>query len=268
MRKDMQPPPPQPTGGLMRSSVPTHEGRVNTATAVWPSFSVTDMAESGPIGRSLKRLEDGRLLRGEAQFVDDLRPERCLHVSLLRSPVASGRLGGVDTSAALGAPGVVSVFTAADLVGSCRPLAVHLTTPGAVSPERPILAADRVRFVGEMIAAVVAESRYLAADAVELISPDIEHLPAVVTFEDALAEKAPLVHEAVPENIYYLGHRSYGNVEDAFERADMIVEGEVTHPRVSAAPIEGRGVVAVPDGAGVAVWTSTQVPHLAAEAIA
>jgi carbon-monoxide dehydrogenase large subunit len=224
---------------------------------------------SGPIGRSLKRLEDGRLLRGEGQFVDDLRPERCLHVSLLRSPVASGRLASVETSAAVAAPGVVAVFTAADLNGSCRPLAVHLTTPGAVSPERPILAADRVRFVGEMIAAVVADSRYMAADAVELISPDIEHLPAVVTFEDALAENAPLVHEAVPENIYYLGHRSYGNVEDAFERADMIVEGEVTHPRVSAAPIECRGVVARPDDdGGVVVWTSTQVPHIAADAIA
>ena len=226
-------------------------------------------AESGAIGRSLKRLEDGRLLRGEAQFVDDLRPERCLHVSLLRSPVASGRLAGVDTSATLAAPGVVAVFTAADLVGSCRPLAVHLTTPGAVSPERPILATDRVRFVGEMIAAVVADSRYLAADAVELISPDIEHLPAVVTFEDAVAESAPVVHEAVPENIYYLGHRSYGKVEDAFERADVIVEGEVTHPRVAAAPIECRGVVASPDGdGGVVVWTSTQVPHIAADAIA
>jgi len=226
-------------------------------------------AESGAIGRSLKRLEDGRLLRGEAQFVDDLRPERCLHVSLLRSPVASGRLAGVDTSATLAAPGVVAVFTAADLVGSCRPLAVHLTTPGAVSPERPILATDRVRFVGEMIAAVVADSRYLAADAVELISPDIEHLPAVVTFEDAVAESAPVVHEAVPENIYYLGHRSYGKVVDAFERADVIVEGEVTHPRVAAAPIECRGVVASPDGdGGVVVWTSTQVPHIAADAIA
>src|SRR5207244_439431 len=143
--------------------------------------------------------------------------ERCLHVSLLRSPVASGRLAGVDTTATLAAPGVVAVFTAADLVGSCGPLAVHLTTPGAISPERPILAADRVRFVGEMIAAVVAESRYLAADAVELIAPDIQHLPAVMTFEDALAEDAPVVHESVPENIYFLGHGKYGNVEQAFE---------------------------------------------------
>ena len=226
-------------------------------------------AESGPIGRSLKRLEDPRLLRGEGRFIDDLRPDRCLHVGLLRSPVASGRLAGVDTSAALEAPGVVATFSAADLDGSCRPLAVHLTTPGAVSPKRPILATDRVRFVGEMIAAVVAESRYQAADAVELISPDIEPLPAVVTLEDAIAENAPVVHEAVPENIYFLGQRAYGNVEQAFDRADLVVEGEVTHPRVAAAPIECRGVIASPDGeGGVVVWTSTQVPHIAADAIA
>src|SRR5256885_13389795 len=187
---------------------------------------------------------------------------------MLRSPVASGRLAEVDLATAGEPCGVVPDFAAGALAGSCGPLAVHLTTPGAVSPERPILAADRIRFVGEMIAAVVADPRYAAADAVNLISPDIEPLPAVVTFEDAMAENAPLVHEAVPENLYYLGHRTYGDVEQAFEQADMIVEGEVTHPRVSPAPMEGRGVLAVPDGAGVAVWTSTQVPHLAAEAIA
>src|SRR5256886_15783464 len=231
-------------------------------------FSDMASANAGPIGRSLKRLEDGRLLRGEGRFVDDVAPVNCLHVALLRSPVASGRLAGVDLASASEAPGVVAAFAAGDLAGSCGALAVHLTTPGAVSPERPILAADRIRFVGEMIAAVVADTRYAAADAVNLISPDIEPLPAVVTFEDAMAENAPLVHEAVPENLYYLGHRTYGNVEQAFEQADVIVEGEVTHPRVSPAPMEGRGVLAVPDGAGGALWTSTQVPHLAAEAIA
>src|SRR5207245_1237664 len=92
-------------------------------------FSDMAPAESGPIGRSVKRLEDGRLLRGEGRFVDDLRPEPRLHVGLLRSPVASGRLAGVDTSAALETPGVLATFSAADLMGSCRPLTVHLTTP-------------------------------------------------------------------------------------------------------------------------------------------
>ncbi|HEV2140758.1 MAG TPA: xanthine dehydrogenase family protein molybdopterin-binding subunit, partial [Candidatus Dormibacteraeota bacterium] len=117
------------------------------------------MADAGPIGRRLRRVEDGRLLRGEAAFADDIEPG-ALHVGFLRSPIASGRVTGLDVSAARQAPGVHAIYTAADLAASCRPLAVHLTTPGAVSPARPILAGDRVRFPGEMIAAVVADSRY------------------------------------------------------------------------------------------------------------
>ena len=198
----------------------------------------------GPIGRSIRRLEDGRLLRGEGRFVDDLQPDGCLHVALVRSPVASGRIESV-----------MATFTAADLEGSCRPLAVHLTTPGALSPPRPILARDRVRFVGEMIAAVVAGSRYEAADAAERVQPEIEALPALVDCDAALAEGAPLVHDDVPGNLYYLGKRSWGDVGGAFQRADVVVEAQAVHPRVSAAPIECRGVVAAPDGAGVILWT-------------
>ena len=214
-------------------------------------------------------MEDGRLLRGGGQFIDDLQPEGLLYVGLLRSPIASGRVTGLDTAAARAAPGVLAVFTAADLEDTCRPLPVHLTTPGAVSPPRPILASDRVRFTGEILAAVVAGSRYKADDALELIRLDLDPLPAVTTFEGAMAGGAPLVHDAVPGNLYFVGRRSFGDVRSAFAEADLVVDGEVTHPRVSAAPIEGRGVIAMPDGAGgVVVWSSTQVPHLAADAIA
>ena len=89
------------------------------------------MAEPGPIGMRLRRLEDGRLLRGTAQFADDLEPKGCLHVGLLRSPVASGELRGLDISPAQAAPGVRAVFAAADLDGTCLPLAVHLTMVGS-----------------------------------------------------------------------------------------------------------------------------------------
>ncbi|HEV2282095.1 MAG TPA: xanthine dehydrogenase family protein, partial [bacterium] len=215
------------------------------------------MAEAGPIGKRLRRLEDPRLLRGEGRFADDLRPDGCLHVAFLRSPVASGRLADIETA------GAGTVFTAGDIDGSCRPLAVHLTTPGALAPERPLLARDRVRFVGEIIAAVVAEDRYAAADAVDLIRAEIEPLPAVVSRSDG-----PLVHDSVPDNVYFLGKRSYGDTATAFERADAVIECRVKHPRVAAAPIECRGVVAAPDGDGVTVWTSTQVPHLIADAVA
>ena len=220
---------------------------------------------SEPVGRSLRRVEDPRLLRGEAQFVDDLHPEGCLHVAFARSPVASGRLGGIEVSRS---PNVRAVITAADLDGSCLPLVAHINRPGAVSPPRPILAADRVRFVGELVAAVVADGRYEAADAVEAMHVDVEPTRPVLTLEDALARGAALVDEAVPGNLFYLGKRRFGDVDTAFKSADLVVECEVNHPRLSAAPMECRGVVAIPDGDGVRLWTSTQVPHLVAAAIA
>lgn len=222
----------------------------------------------GPIGRSVPRLEDQPLLRGSARFIDDLKREGQLHVAFLRSPLASGRVRKTTVDAAGRAAGVAGVFVAADLEGSCAPMRVHLTTPGALAPDRPIIAGDRVRFVGEIIAAVVADSRYRAEDALELIEADLDPLLAVVSFDDAMAPDAPLVHDGVPGNVYFLGHRSMGDLAGAFAAADAVVEGEVVHPRVSAAPMEGRGVVAAPDGEGVVVWSSTQAPHLVADAIA
>lgn len=209
------------------------------------------------IGAPLRRLEDPRLLRGEGRFVDDLRFDGCRHVAFVRSPFASGLIRAVTAT-----------FTAADLEGSCLPLEAHLTTPGVVSPARPVLARERVRFAGEMVGAVVAADRYAAADAIQAAGVDIEPLTPVLTFEDALAPGAPLVHDAVLGNVYFLGRRTYGDPAAAFSRADLVIEGEVVHPRVAGAPLEPRGVVAVPEGEGVTVWTSTQVPHLVADAIA
>ena len=210
------------------------------------------------IGESLRRIEDPRLLRGEGRFVDDLAPPGCLFVAFARSPVASGRLRGVRRA----------TFTAADLEGSCRALAVHLTTPGVTSPPRPVLAVDRVRFAGELVAAVVAGSRYEAADAADLVEVEVEPLEPVLTFDEALAAGAPLVHGEVLGNVYFAGRRTYGEPAAAFARADAVIEFEVVHPRVAAAPIEARGVVATPEGAGVLLHTSTQVPHLVADAVA
>jgi len=227
---------------------------------------VTDL---GPIGKSLLRLEDESLLRGDARFIDDLKPEGHLHVAMLRSPIASAHIRHIDVSAAARSAGVIAVFTGADLEGSCAPMKVHLTTPGALAPDRPIIADDRVRFVGEIMAAVVADSRYSAEDALELIQVDLDPLPPVTTFEGALAHGAPLVHDSVPGNLYFLGHRAMGDVAAAFRVADAVVDGEVSHPRVMAAPMEGRGVLAMPAGSGgVVAWTSTQAPHAVGEAIA
>jgi aerobic carbon-monoxide dehydrogenase large subunit len=223
----------------------------------------------GAIGKSLPRLEDDPLLRGLAGFIDDLKPDGHLHVAFLRSPLASARIVSLDVAAAGQAPGVLAVFTGADVLASCDPMRVHLTTPGAISPDRQIIPADRVRFVGEIVAAVVAGSRYEAEDALDLIDTDFDPLQAVTTFEDAMSDGAPLVHDSVPKNQYFLGHRTFGDVDKAFAEADVVVEGEVVHPRVSGAPMEGRGVVAMPDGSGgIIAWSSTQAPHLVADAIA
>jgi carbon-monoxide dehydrogenase large subunit len=225
--------------------------------------------QAGRIGTRLPRLEDGPLLRGQALFIDDLKPQGHLHVAMLRSPMASARISGIDPAAARLAPGVVAVFTAADLQGTCDPMRVHLTTPGAIAPDRPIIAVDRVRFVGEIVAVVVAGNRYQAEDALDLIHIDLVPLEPVITFEDAMSEGAPLVHDSVPANRYFLGHRTMGEVDKTFAQAEFVVEGEITHPRVSAAPMEGRGVIAMPDGlGGVVAWSSTQAPHLVGEAIA
>src|SRR2546427_10090713 len=143
------------------------------------------------IGISMPRLEDDALLRGAARFVDDIKPDGCLHVAFLRSPMASARIRSIDVSAAAQAPGVVAVFTAGDLEGSCAPMNARMATPGLISPDRPILAIDRVRFVGEAIAAVVARSRYEAEDAAGLIGGDLDTPPAGGTPGGATAEGAP-----------------------------------------------------------------------------
>lgn len=221
-----------------------------------------------PIGRPMPRVEDDALLRGAARFIDDVAPDGVLHVSFMRSPLAHARVGSVEVEAARRARGVVAAFTASDLAGSCSPMRVHLATPGALAPDRPIIASGRVRFVGEIVAAVVAQDRYHAEDAVELVAAELDPTPAVITFEDALAHGAPLVHDDVPGNVYFLGRRSFGDVAGAFEAADTVIGCDVVHPRVSAAPMEGRGVVASPEPDGVVVWSSTQAPHLVADAIA
>ena len=213
------------------------------------------------------RLEDEPLLRGGARFIDDVRPEGLLHVAFMRSPLASARIASIDAARARQAAKVVAAFAGTDLAGSCLPMPVHLTTPGVKAPDRPIIATERVRFVGEILAAVVADTRYHAEDALEFIEAELDPLPAVVSFDDALAPDAPLVHDDVSGNLYFLGQRKWGDVAAAFAAADAVIECAIAHPRVSAAPMEGRGAVAVPEGDGVVVWTSTQAPHLVADAI-
>jgi aerobic carbon-monoxide dehydrogenase large subunit len=232
-------------------------------------MSTVSPPPSSPVGQPIARVEDDLLLRGAATFIADLRQEAMVHAAFLRSPVAHAAITRLDLREAVTARSVIGGFCARDLAGTCGPFRVHLTTPGALAPDRSLLAQEKVRYVGEPVAVVVASSRYLAEDALDRIEFDYEPLPAVSDCESALGPNAPQLHDGVPGNIYFRAERTFGDVDTAFAAAAELVEGEATHPRVAAAPLECRGVLASPSGdGGVTVWSSTQCPHLVAEAIA
>lgn len=210
------------------------------------------------IGTPLRRLEDEKLLRGQGRFLDDLAYPGTLHLALLRSPVASARILGLRRAEALALPGVVAVYTGEEV-----PLKVPVRAPqGAKAAFHPALAQGVVRYVGEPIAAVLAETRAQAEDALQALAEglELEPLPQVASLEEALEDRV-LVHPELGTN---LAHRRYlraGEVEEAFRRAHRVVRARIRIPRLAPTPLEGRGVLAVPEGGGLLVYTSTQVPH-------
>src|SRR5216683_491210 len=167
------------------------------------------MSDTGPpyIGRSLLRREDRRLLMGQGQFVADLVLPRMLHAVLVRSPVAHAKIRAIDLSRAAAAPGVMAALNGADLLQMLPPVPEgQISLPKKwttvvqhkfLNPRQPLLAHDKVRHVGEAVAIIVAESRYQAEDAAELVTLDLEELPAVVDPEAALSAGAPIVHDLV-----------------------------------------------------------------------
>ncbi|WP_409328866.1 xanthine dehydrogenase family protein molybdopterin-binding subunit [Trujillonella humicola] len=217
------------------------------------------------IGASVKRMEDPRLLRGEAAFVDDLRFPGMLHMAVLRSPHAHARLLSVDVSAALRSPGVVDAFSAAAL-GPHPPSipALFVVETFRPAPQYP-LATDTVRFVGEPVAVVVAGSRHEAEDALELIEVDYEPLDAVVDAYAAIQPGAPVLHENAPDNVAATLVYENGDVEAAFASADRVISRRLDMQRYTGIPMETRGVVAHRDTVTgeLTVWNSTQWPHTA-----
>jgi carbon-monoxide dehydrogenase large subunit len=199
----------------------------------------------------MKRLEDPRLLRGAGRYLDDVVLPRMLTVAFVRSPHAHARIVSVDAVAARALAGVAAVVTADELAW-VRPLAPRLAGGGFTPTEWPPLAVGEVRYCGEAVAAVVAATPYVAADARELVQVTYDPLLAVVTADDALASGQVLVRRG--------GRR--GDVEGAFARAPLVLRERFTHGRVAAAPMEPRGVVADWDGDALTVWASTQIPSV------
>src|SRR5215467_10202018 len=189
------------------------------------------------IGRAVARLEDERLLRGGSRYVSDLiASSKPLRVKMLRSPHAHAWIRAIDVAAARRLPGVVEVLTADDLK-NIGELPCDWLAPGMdVVPLQPVLARDRVRYVGEPVAAVAAETAHAADDALAGITVAYERIAAVVDQETAIKEGAPLLHDAVPSNIAFRFRRAGGNVARAFAQADVVIRRRFINNRVTAAP--------------------------------
>ena len=221
-------------------------------------------AFSSPIGQRIRRKEDPRFLTGKGRYIDDLTVTGVLHIAFVRSPIAHGRIVSVDTSAAEAVPGVLRVFTAEDIAAFVRPIRATSSSPGYMPCDMPVLATDRVRYVGEPIAAVVAVNRYCAEDGVDAVMVEYEPLPAVVSMEAALSSGAEQIHDEVPGNLFNSFHVVTGDPDSAFEDADLIVELELSSQRCAPVALECRSVIAdfnVPDGE-LTIWVGNQAPHL------
>ncbi len=193
------------------------------------------------LGQSIERVEDFSLLTGQARFIDDLavRPGT-LHAAILRSPHPHARITSIDTAAARAAPGVAGVFTGADISAATASLVVGVKAQVECWP----IALEKVRYVGEPVAMVVASDRYLAEDALDLIEVSYDPLPAVVDPVAAMQPGAPLLHDGFPANIASDRSFSYGDPEGAFAAAAQMVAVEIAYPRNACTPIETYGVVA------------------------
>lgn len=216
------------------------------------------------IGKPLKRKEDPRLIQGLAHYVDDLQLPGMHFLGIVRSPHAHAKIREIDASKALAAPGVVAVLTGEDVKGAIGPVPCAAQIPDMKAAPRPVLATDRVRFVGEGVALVVATDRYLVRDAVELVDVDYEPMAAVVDPAKALTKNAAVIHPQYKDNVAYRWELEGGDVKKAFRQADRVVGQRIVNQRLIPMAMEPRGVVAdyKPGEQLLTLWSSTQIPHL------
>jgi len=211
---------------------------------------------------AVRRREDPRLITGAGEFVDDLRVPGCLHAAMLRSPHAHARIRAIDVAAARRSPGVVGVYVAADLGSAGAPMPIYAPHPALPVPCKIMpLARDRVRFVGEPVAVVIADDVYRAWDALDLIRVEYDPLPAVVDVEAALAPGAPILHEEVGSNLVAEWRQRVGDVDAALRGAPVTVRARVRLARGGAHPLEPRSLVAQWKDARLTVWGVVQMVH-------
>jgi aerobic carbon-monoxide dehydrogenase large subunit len=235
---------------------------------------MTGIAAERYTGASIKRSEDPRILTGAGRYVDDIKLPGMLHAAFARSPMAHARVLSVDVSAARALPGVVAVLTGADLEAMTVPgpdALMALMGWAGPTPEFTLLATDKVRFAGDPVAIVVAESRYIAEDGCELVEVDYEDMPPVVNAAFALDPGSPPLFANLGDNIARPHSRSeFGDVRSTFANADRIIDFRLDVHRHQNVPMEGRGCVASYDAdQGVlTVYAATQSVHVTRIAVA
>ncbi|MET8212890.1 xanthine dehydrogenase family protein molybdopterin-binding subunit [Streptomyces sp. NPDC005373] len=220
-------------------------------------------AETAYAGTRTLRVEDARLLTGSGTYVDDIVRPGMLHACFVRSPMARARILGIDVREALQLHGVHAVFVAADLNPAVREQWYTLNGRDGPDSPRPPLAEDEVRFVGDPVAMVVAEDRYVAEDAAESVVVDYEPLAPVVDYTTAL-DATEVVHADWPDNLVgELGGRPMADLDPVFARASHVVSQTLYQQAHGPTPMEARGIVAewAPAGGEMTIWTSTQSPH-------
>ncbi|MFD4902644.1 xanthine dehydrogenase family protein molybdopterin-binding subunit, partial [Streptomyces sp. NPDC058411] len=232
------------------------------------------------IGRSVPRVEDDRLLRCNGRYVDDIALPGAVEAAFLRSPHAHARIESIDVKAALEAPGVVAVWTGDDVAGlppmlnkeelRTPPGLAALLDPTVRMTPMPLLAGEKVLYVGQPVALVLAENRYLAEDALELVDVRYAPLPVLVDPENALSEQAPLLHDGLPDNTAVAVRTRVGDPDTVFASAHTVIGERFEAHRYVASPIETRAVSAQVDpySGRLNVWSGTQTPHRLREAIA
>ncbi len=224
------------------------------------------MAVSRIFGAAVKRREDPRLITGTATYTDDVKLPNLAYVAFVRSPHAHARIRSIDVSAAQSAPGVVAVVTGRDLVGKVGNIPTAWLIPNAElkTPAHPPLAIDTVRYVGDAVAAVVAESRGAASDAAGLVRVDYEPVAAVVDQEKAVQPGAPQLHANVPNNVAFHWKVAGGDIDAAFRDAEVTIKQRIVNQRLIPNPMETRGSVAHynPGTHELTVWMTSQNPHI------
>lgn len=220
------------------------------------------IARGKAVGARVTRLEDPRLLVGDARYVADLSRPRMLHAAFVRSPFAHARIVSVNCGEAEALPGCVAVVDGARL--TALPLEDASNNPKLPKTPQPALAIDRARWAGEAVAVVVADSAYTAEDAADLVEVEYEELDAVDHIDSALAQGAIAIHEHLPDNVLYRDHFATGDVEGTFRDAAHVFHRQVHHNRLAASPMETRGCLAEFERATgqLTVWSSTQTPDL------